>query len=105
MSAPRNNIEPRSGFSVFINSRSRVLLPMPLGPRSTRHSPRRISRLRSLKIILAPKCSVTPLISTRQPLPFSFTKYRTSLYYTPEVRVAHHSLRQSKGPPLVHNHP
>ena len=73
-----NNIEPRSGFTVFINSRKQVFLPMPLGPSSTR-----IHRARSpdeiMKYLGCSKCSVTPLISTIRPLPFSFTKYRTHL--------------------------
>ena len=63
-------------------------MPIPLGPRSTRHSPHLISRLRSSKTVLSPKCRVTPLISTRQLLlPVSLTKRRTFHQYRPVISM------------------
>ena len=74
---------------------------MPLGPRSTRHSPRRISRLKSLKTILAPKMQRDTLELHQTTAALLIHEYRTSAHYTPEVRVAHHSLRQRWASPCM----
>src|ERR1700730_8655931 len=66
---------------------------MPLGPRSTRHSAPDL-QTEIIENHLGAKMHRYTLDLHQTTAALLIHAYRTSLHYTPEVRVAHHSLRQ-----------
>src|SRR3954470_5241766 len=99
---PPTSMEPASGVSSPATQRSVVVFPQPLGPSSVMNSPDEMERLTSLRIGVALKALLTPLISICMPCPRSLDQTVRRLVGTGQAglvrdRAVHRVGRPARG--------